>query len=334
LTLEIKRQIKVYDDMFHVTSKLDWPAVREVSKEYQATLKKLTPDIYEEIEGIAKGSGLDVLDIIALNCRSEIALGLFSDGCTCLGWDLKDDGVILAQNWDWTARVKENCVLMTIEQPGKPTIHQMTEAGLVGKIGFNSASVGVCMNAIRAHPTNSSKLPFHVATRVCMNSTSVEEAIATLKSLGSLASTQHILLADVNGPISCELSPNEDAYIKPDEQGIVCHTNHLIENKSVHEPPWLKGSPIRLDQCRKLTHELANGGKPVTASVLRSKVFSDTFNAPQAICCQEDPSRPYETRSSTLVCIAMKFAKGKDPSAELVWGQPGSGLEGDVLYLP
>lgn len=162
----------------------------------------------------------------------------------------------------------------------------------------------------------------------------MENAISELKKLGSLASTQHLLLADATGPISCELSPKSDAYIKPNENGIVCHTNHLLKNTSVDEPPWLKGSPIRLERIQKLTKELAEGGKPVTAALLRANVFSDTFNAPQAICCQEDPDRPYETRSSTLVCIIMKFAAGSEPGAEVVWGQPGSGLEGDVIYLP
>jgi isopenicillin-N N-acyltransferase-like protein len=119
--------------MFQRTSKLTWEAVKTVATEYQSTLKRLTPDIYAEMEGIAEGAGLNVLDIVALNCRSEIALGLFSDGCSSLGWKIcrKNDGssgkVILAQNWDWTARVKENCVLMTIDQPGKPRIYMANE---------------------------------------------------------------------------------------------------------------------------------------------------------------------------------------------------------------
>jgi isopenicillin-N N-acyltransferase-like protein len=32
-----------------------------------------------EMEGIAEGAGLDVLDIIALNCRSDHIDGRFSD---------------------------------------------------------------------------------------------------------------------------------------------------------------------------------------------------------------------------------------------------------------
>lgn len=79
---------------------------------------------------------------------------------------------------------------------------------------------------------------------------------------------------------------------------------------------------------------MAEGGKKVTAESLREKVFSDMFNAPQAICCQEDPIRPIETRSSTLFNIVMRFKEGEKPSAEVVWGRPGSGEEGPVLKMP
>ena len=126
LTKEIRSQIDVYNAMFKQTSKLDWAAVKEVSRDYAATIQRLTPDIYEEMLGIAEGAGLDVLDIVALNSRSEIALGLFSDGCSSLGWK-RDGEVLLAQNWDWTARVKDNCCLMSIKQENKPAIWMVTE---------------------------------------------------------------------------------------------------------------------------------------------------------------------------------------------------------------
>jgi isopenicillin-N N-acyltransferase-like protein len=116
--------------MFQRTSNLDWPAVRNISVAYQNTIRSLTPDIYDEMEGIAEGANLSILDIVALNARSEIALGLFSDGCTSLGWKLKgnDHGdVILAQNWDWTPRVQENLAMMSIDQPGHPKIYMMAE---------------------------------------------------------------------------------------------------------------------------------------------------------------------------------------------------------------
>lgn len=113
--------------MFRYTSNLSRPEVRDIAKDFQPSIEKLTPHLYAEIEGIAVGAELDVLDIVALNSRSEIALGKFSDGCTSLCWKKNENTRVLAQNWDWTARVAKNLVRLTIEQAGKPTVYMITE---------------------------------------------------------------------------------------------------------------------------------------------------------------------------------------------------------------
>jgi len=51
------------------------------------------------MQGIADGSDRDLLDIVALNVRTEINFGLFSDGCTSLAWQT-EKRAWLAQNWD------------------------------------------------------------------------------------------------------------------------------------------------------------------------------------------------------------------------------------------
>ena len=107
--------------------------------------------MYAELEGIAAGAqrkhdevtgegnsedyDISLLDIIALNARSEIALGGIGDGCTSLSWAIDDDGErrqILAQNWDWTKDVGKNLVLVSIEKPGKPKIWMVTEVSQFG----------------------------------------------------------------------------------------------------------------------------------------------------------------------------------------------------------
>lgn len=192
--------------------------------------------------------------------------------------------------------------------------------------------MGVCLNAIRAKPSDLTKLPIHIALRICLESTTASSAIKKLELLGGVASSVHVLIADLSGPVGLELSPLGDVHLPPNETGIVCHTNHFIENGNVNEPSWLAGSPIRLHRAQTLTAELAKKGN-VTEQKLRDHVFSDLFNAPQAICCQEDPIRPLETRSSTLFNIVTRFKEGEMPSAEVVWGKPG-GEEGPVLKMP
>lgn len=205
---------------------------------------------------------------------------------------------------------------------------------MLGKIGFNAANVGVCFNAIRAKPANPQKLPIHVALRLLLESNSMATGIAKLQRLGSTASAVHVLMADVTGPLGLELSPNGDVILQPNDHGVVCHTNHFIQNRRVIEPPWLSGSPIRLQRLYDLSNDMIKRGQEADNDTLRKEIFSDIFNAPQAICCQEDPTRPIETRSSTLFNIIMRFAAGKEPFAEVVWGQPGSGKESDIQKVP
>ena len=84
---------------------------------------------------------IDLLDILALNARSEIALGHWDDGCTALAWDLvhlssSHEGLplesgrqkrILAQNWDWRTTVGPNLALASVKQPDKPDIWMVME---------------------------------------------------------------------------------------------------------------------------------------------------------------------------------------------------------------
>lgn len=51
------------------------------------------------LSGVADGASRSITDILALNVRTEIAFGRFSDGCTSLAWHTSNNA-FLAQNWD------------------------------------------------------------------------------------------------------------------------------------------------------------------------------------------------------------------------------------------
>lgn len=75
---------------------MSWPAVVEEAGRYVKSLEQVAPRYLEEIRGIAEGAGLPFLHVLALNVRTEINFGLFtdatktmdipSDGCTSLSW--------------------------------------------------------------------------------------------------------------------------------------------------------------------------------------------------------------------------------------------------------
>jgi len=263
------------------------------------------------MEGLAAGAGVTLLDIIALNVRTEINFGLFSDGCTSLSWVTRTRS-FLAQNWDWMDAQKENLIFLTIAQEGKPRIKMITEAGLIGKIGLNDAGVGVLLNAIRAKGVDSTRLPCHLGLRMVLESHSKDEAVQKLENYG-IASSCHMLVADgETGGVGLEFSFDDGKQIVQNVKGQVFHSNHyldpILEKKDTN---WMADSGFRVKRIEELCHGISTPEmEPVRA------LFRDEKNFPASICRS---SQKPQTASSTLFNIVMEL---KSKTAKVVLGRP------------
>jgi isopenicillin-N N-acyltransferase-like protein len=212
----------------------------------------------------------------------------------------RNDG---ANTEQWMTQQKENLIITKISQEGKPTIQQVTEAGIIGKIGFNSSGVGCLLNAIKVHGVNPSGLPVHFGLRMVLESTSTQEAVEKLEKYG-MASSAHILIADASSAVGLEFTKSTFAKCLPDELGRVVHANHLLlPHSGETDTVWLKDSPVRVqtmtDNSAKLT------GEPSWKEV--EELFHDEQNHPRSICRFETT----ETGSATLFNIVMDLRSGK-----------------------
>jgi isopenicillin-N N-acyltransferase-like protein len=265
------------------------------------------------MRGIAEGAGVKLLDIVALNVRTEINFGLFSDGCTSLAWHT-ENRAFLGQNWDWMTAQKENLIIAKIYQSGKPTIQQITEAGIIGKIGFNSAGVGTLLNAIKVHGVDPARLPVHFGLRMALESNSALEAVEKLESYG-MASSAHILIADPATAIGLEFTKSTFARCVPDSSHRVVHANHLLlGHPGEVDTVWLKDSLDRVKTMTDNSERIGEGNhEPTWAQV--SRLFEDEQNYPTSICRDETP----ESGSGTLFNILMDL---RSKTAVIRMGRP------------
>lgn len=269
--------------------------------------------------------------------RTEINFGLFSDGCTALSWQTEKRSW-LGQNWDvsvlnvlqesaidlkqWMTEQKQNLIITKITQVDKPTIIQVTEAGIIGKIGFNSAGVGTLFNAIRVHGAVPTRLPAHFGLRMALESTSVADAVQRLEGYG-MASSAHILLGDSNTSLGLEFTKSTFAHCEPDSAGRVVHANHLLkEHPGETDTVWLKDSLTRVPTMTANAGSL--GAEPSWEAV--GKLFEDEQNAPGSICRIETK----ETGSATLFNIVMDL---KSRKAVVRLGRPTEVEETVELHL-
>jgi len=198
---------------------------------------------------------------------------------------------------------KQNLIITKIIQANKPTIVQVTEAGIIGKIGFNSSGVGTLLNAIKVHGVDSTRLPVHFGLRMALESSSVEEAVQKLESFG-MASSAHILIADANVSLGLEFTKSTFAHCIPDSAGRVVHANHLLlEHPGETDTVWLKDSLTRVRTMAQNVGKLETGAGWKDVSAL----FEDEQNLPGAICRFETK----ETGSGTLFNIVMDLKAKK-----------------------
>lgn len=174
-----------YESFFKETAKLPWGAVETKAAEWLPLLRESYPEILEELEGLAAGAELSKETILALNVRTEVAFGLYTDGCTAFALHGPRNG-ILSQNWDWKGAQKNNIIQMTIRREGRPDLSIVTEAGIVGKIGL-SAGVGTTLNAIAALGVDPTRIPVHIALRKILDWAG-EEAVKHLGAANGDAS--------------------------------------------------------------------------------------------------------------------------------------------------
>lgn len=327
---QIKRSISFYQALFKDKSKMDWNEVTPWAEQYMPYLTALWPHYVSEMRGVASGAGVPFLDILAMNVRTEIAFGTFSDGCTALSWKSQlssSDTSILAQNWDWNTQQSENLISLKLVPTEGPRIHMITEAGIIGKIGMNSAGVGCTLNALKARGVAFDRLPCHLALRTVMASTSREEAIATLEAAG-VASACHILVADETGGTGLECSSVDIVQLEMSEPGIVTHTNHYIAAHAasvVEAEDWLPDTRYRLKRIDSLLEDCSKGEGP-SLDVVERLLKDDVEGDGAAICRTSRTESPLATLFSVVMDMGLR--KGR-----VTIGRP-SHPEGKIELLP
>jgi len=64
----VRLSVQAYQQAFAHYAGWDWPAVRREAARFEAPIGKFRPAYLEEMRGIADGAGLDLTDVLAINC--------------------------------------------------------------------------------------------------------------------------------------------------------------------------------------------------------------------------------------------------------------------------
>ncbi|MGN6564073.1 MAG: C45 family autoproteolytic acyltransferase/hydrolase [Thermomicrobiales bacterium] len=317
---QIAHNLAVYFARFEREVRLPRAETLRRAVRYLAALDNLAPAYAAGVRGIAAGAGADVAAIAALNVRYELLYYQFGvnalaaprrapmpDGCTAFAVRPAASAtghLLLGENWDWIPETT-GALLHTVEPDGLETL-TFTEAGIFGgKIGLNSAGLGLAINGLATTDDDWARLrlPFHARCHAILRSRDLAAATAVITGASRACSTNFLLAQAPDQVVNLEAAPEKIATSAP-ETGCFCHTSHFLRPRAlgVIEPPIERGldSYDRLDRMQTL---LASK-QPIAVGDLQH-YLRDHAGAPDAICRHPDPAEPTEERYATVVSVIM-----------------------------
>lgn len=308
----IAHNIDLYFERFKREVGLSREAVLDCAVRYRQAIETQNADFFAGMHGVAEGAGRDLDEIAALNVRYEIlyyqnTVILMSDGCTAFAVrpNASANGhLLIGQNWDWIPEVR-GAILHTTENDGLETI-SFTEAGIFGgKIGLNSAGLGLAINGLYTVEDDWTRLtkPFHMRCYEILRQRAFDDALRVVTDTERACSTNYLIAQAPDRVVDLEAAPHK-VSMQQAEGGYIVHTNHIVEPyaSSIVEPP----SESRPFSCHRLDRmsELLRAHTPIDLDDVKAGLSDHDWH-PYSICSHEDPEYPPEQQYVTVTSIIM-----------------------------
>jgi isopenicillin-N N-acyltransferase-like protein len=307
---QIAANLEVYFERFLTEGQLPKDEARHRAQQYEQVLQN--HPYWEGMRGIADGSGQDLVDVLVLNMRYELLYFQYGycamvDGCTAFAVtpEASQNGhLLIGQNWDWIPQVK-GAVVHTIETDGLETL-SFTEAGIVGgKIGLNSAGLGLAINGLLSTADDWSRLqpPFHLRCYDILRSRSFDAALRIVSDRPRACSTNFLIAQAPDRVLDIEAAPDALQSFEA-RDGYTIHTNHFLEPQTlgVEEPPWERRPHTYRRQARM--EALLQVRRPVAVADLEA-ALRDHDDYPDGICRHENAADPLEEQYITVTSAIM-----------------------------
>jgi isopenicillin-N N-acyltransferase like protein len=309
----IQQAVDVYMPIFEYYTGNTSEAILAEASRYMPAIEAFDANIAAELRGVADGAELPLEAILAINARTELMSSAPMRGeCSAFGVmepaTANQEDVYLVQNWDWLMPTANLPVILRIEQPKKPTILALAEAGQLGKIGMNSAGFGVCLNWLSSESRRMG-VPVHIVTRKLLECTSAYAVVDVLYNHVRGAAANYLIANSEGFLINFETTPDEVDYFEPTD-GTLAHTNHFESHRFRPIDRGVKFSGDSFPRLQRVKRLLNRHHGRIDKNLLQSILCDQQF-APFGICTTPAPEDPEMDRWSTLASVIYDLPAGK-----------------------
>ena len=307
---EIENTLEAYRLVFEKYANIRGEQVRKLAAPFIDVIAQYDSEIMEEISGMAEAMGRPLEDLVAINARTELMFMSPPRECTAIALlpeVTSEKRIFMGQNWDWIQRLKGSLVIVEIEQPNRPTVLMLTEAGIVGKIGMNRAGIGVCLNILLAGNPKMG-VPVHVLLRGILNAETLGDALGTVLQNPSGGCSHFLIGCKEGAAIGMEVGFHDVEALYP-ERGILTHANHFVGRRIYREDKGRLRYPDSLIRDHRALMLLEPKINDLTLHDIET-VLRDHLNHPHSICRHADPKINELEEIVSLTSVLMDLESG------------------------
>jgi isopenicillin-N N-acyltransferase-like protein len=300
-----------------------WADMRYLVQPYLQATQATIPWLHQEMEGIAMGSGLDVLELYARateeiwdlpspnpSLRGRGAAGRCSD--FAVGPPATADGGIwLAHNNDLSPDVRDWIIAVEWQVEDRPPSFTLGVGPFIS-IGFNAAGLALTGNELSP---NDDKIgvPRLLLVRDILAQRTAQDALAAA-ARPERASSYNQLISHASGDLVNFEGSATDYELIYAQGGWTVHTNHYCSPKMAayeRDPADIRGSCLRYERAREL---MAARPGPVTPEMLKT-FLADHAHAPDSLCRHGDETETVFWAIIDLSHGAIEYGRGQPCTA-------------------
>lgn len=265
------------------------------SEKYIPFIEDYSPEIYDELRGIAEGSGRGLNEIVMLTLHEERrSFSELAQSCTTFavtGEGTKDGSNLMGQTWDITPGLCENAdpFLLEVDREGGPNFLSYTYPGMMAGAGLNSKGIGISWNSVPRLSFDYG-VPTYVIIENVLRQDKIGDAISVVLQ-AKRAGCFNFVIGEEEEIYGIEATPEGSETIYSRKS--IGHANHYISDKFRFDQNLDQAggrasasSTVRHNRINRLLEE--NLGQ-IDLRLLQD-FTSDHVNFPQSICRHPEPT--------------------------------------------
>ena len=275
---------------------------------FSLTIERITPDLLQEVRGIAQGANQPFETILAYNLLDEAWEWVGAQqqpGCTSCG--VREGGVpVVAQNMDIPDVHDGTQTVLRAAVDGRPEVMVLTYAGMIGLMGCNADGVGVVVNNLQVLPVADDALPVAFIMRGILQQSTLAAAATFVTSVPH-AIGQHYAIGSPEGLRAFEGCGAGVVELPADATRYV-HANHPLGDTAVR----METEPVYQRSITRERHAKAAASLDTSATIAGIKHALEDTETPVSFA----PKKGFMTFGGMVMRLTVP------PQVEVTAGPP------------